>query len=111
MAKALRLRVPLVGGLELLDEFAEEPRVLAVAGRGVVLDEVAAGGAEHFPHGRGREIDGFGHKIFAAQKGEEFLGRTEKALVKRVDEEGLVLQVAADDEVAGEGDRLEHEAE
>src|SRR6187399_624446 len=104
-----RLRLPLVGGLELGDELREKPRMVLVVGHGVMVDQVTAATAEDLAHGGRRQVgDGRTRAVFAEER-EGFVRRKEPARVERVDVEGKVLGVAADEEVPGQADRLERE--
>src|SRR5579885_1630881 len=107
----LGLGVALVSRLKLLDKFGKEPGPALVAGLVVMVGEIATGAAEHLAHRRRRQIAGLGDEILAAEKGEKLLGGAEDAAVKGIDEKRTVLEITADDEMPGQADRLEGQAE
>src|SRR5690606_34897983 len=96
--------VAFVGGVEFLHEAAEEAGVGFVAFDAVVFGEIAAAAAEHFAHRGGGEVAGRGRDLVVPQEGKNVLGGAERALLERVDEEGLVVLIATDHEVSGQAD-------
>lgn len=110
-AFCLGLGVAFVGGFEFFDEAGEEAGVCGVVGGFVVLYEVAAAAAEDFADGCGGEVGDFGRDLAFAEPVENLLCAAEGAVFEGVDEEGVALGVAADHEVAGQGNGFELEAE
>src|SRR5271163_3237491 len=101
------LQVPLVRRLEFIREFREDLGTGEVAGRRVVVGDVAAATAENLSDRRGGKVRWLGRDMVRAKEREHLLGVPEQALVKGVDEKGRLVGVAAHDEVARKADWLE----
>ena len=104
-------RVPFVGRLEFADEISEEEGARGFAGSVIVIHEVAAAPAKDFADGGGCEVGDLGDDVMGAQERENFIGVAEDAAVERIDEKRKCVGVTGDDEVAGQTDGFELEAE
>ena len=107
----LRLGVLFVRRFELFHEAGEEPGAFGFARGRVVVHEIPAAPAEHFAH-RGRsEVAHLGHDLVRAKEVENFIGVAENAPIERIDEKGQVADEAPHDEMSGQSDRLELDAQ
>lgn len=99
------------GRVEFCDETGEEARVAGLAILLVVVDEIVAAATQDFAHGGRRDVVNLRFDFAGGEHFKQLVGIAKHPAIKRIDEERLVFEKAADDEVAGDADGLEVEAE
>src|SRR5688500_4666162 len=107
--KNFSVRVSLVSCVKLFDETGKKPGVLEIAGRLVMVHQVATAPAKDLANRGRRKVRALGHDFIRAQQSEYLIRIQKDTAIEGIDEKRLGRAETADHEMTGQTNGLQVE--